>query len=51
LDTIILPSCVQEYGRIDVLVNNAAEQHAADDITSMDPALIQRTFRTNVGAA
>lgn len=38
----------QEYGRIDVLVNNAGEQHPVEDITRMEPATIQRTFRTNV---
>ncbi|GLC56403.1 hypothetical protein PLESTB_001101000 [Pleodorina starrii] len=44
----IVEETMKEYGRIDVLVNNAAEQHPTDDITAMDPALIQRTFRTNI---
>ncbi|EFJ45122.1 hypothetical protein VOLCADRAFT_94638 [Volvox carteri f. nagariensis] len=44
----VVDDTIKEYGRIDVLVNNAAEQHPADDITTMDPERIQRTFRTNI---
>ncbi|KAG2496982.1 hypothetical protein HYH03_004988 [Edaphochlamys debaryana] len=44
----IIEETIKEYGRIDVLVNNAAEQHPVDDITKMDPATIQRTFKTNI---
>lgn len=40
--------CTQEFGHLDVLVNNAAQQTVCDDITKMDPATIERTFRTNV---
>ncbi|UFN48603.1 SDR family oxidoreductase [Roseomonas sp. OT10] len=35
-------------GRIDVLVNNAAEQHECEDIAEIDEALVERTFRTNI---
>ncbi|PNH09004.1 Glucose and ribitol dehydrogenase 1, partial [Tetrabaena socialis] len=38
----------QEFGRIDVLVNNAGEQHLAEDVAAMEPATVQRTFRTNI---
>ena len=39
---------VGELGRLDILVNNAAEQHPVDDITQISAAQLERTFRTNV---
>ena len=39
---------VDRHGHIDVLVNNAAEQHARADITEIPSAQLDRTFRTNV---
>jgi NAD(P)-dependent dehydrogenase (short-subunit alcohol dehydrogenase family) len=38
----------EEFGRIDILVNNAAEQHEAKEPLDIDAAQIERTFRTNV---
>jgi NAD(P)-dependent dehydrogenase (short-subunit alcohol dehydrogenase family) len=38
----------EDFGRIDILVNNAAEQHEVDDPLDLDAAQIERTFRTNV---
>ncbi|WP_338664879.1 SDR family oxidoreductase [Pararoseomonas sp. SCSIO 73927] len=35
-------------GRIDVLVNNAAEQHVCEYLADIDPAQVERTFRTNI---
>lgn len=40
--------CVAELGAIDILVNNAAEQHPKDDIQDIDEAQLERTFRTNI---
>jgi NAD(P)-dependent dehydrogenase (short-subunit alcohol dehydrogenase family) len=37
-----------QFGRLDILVNNAAEQHETDDITQIDAGQIERTFRTNI---
>jgi NAD(P)-dependent dehydrogenase (short-subunit alcohol dehydrogenase family) len=37
-----------EFGRHDILVNNAAEQHEVEDFAEIDEAQIERTFRTNV---
>jgi NAD(P)-dependent dehydrogenase (short-subunit alcohol dehydrogenase family) len=35
-------------GRIDVLVNNAAEQHTCEYLGDIDEAQVERTFRTNI---
>jgi NAD(P)-dependent dehydrogenase (short-subunit alcohol dehydrogenase family) len=39
---------VKEFGRLDILVNNAAEQHETEDVREIEAAQIERTFRTNV---
>jgi NAD(P)-dependent dehydrogenase (short-subunit alcohol dehydrogenase family) len=35
-------------GRIDILVNNAAEQHVCEDFSEIPEAQVERTFRTNI---
>ena len=35
-------------GRIDLLVNNAAEQHICKDFAEISEELVERTFRTNI---
>lgn len=39
---------VAELSRLDILVNNAAEQHVAEDPLDISPEQLERTFRTNV---
>lgn len=39
---------IKKLGRIDVLVNNAAFQEHADDLTEIDDEQIEMTFRTNI---
>jgi NAD(P)-dependent dehydrogenase (short-subunit alcohol dehydrogenase family) len=39
---------VKEFGRLDILVNNAAEQHETDDFREIKAEQIERTFRTNI---
>lgn len=39
---------VKQFGRLDILVNNAAEQHEVDDPAELTSKQIERTFRTNV---
>jgi NAD(P)-dependent dehydrogenase (short-subunit alcohol dehydrogenase family) len=38
----------QEFGRINILVNNAAEQHSQESITKITEKQLERTFRTNI---
>ena len=42
--------CVRTLGRLDVLVNNAAEQHPRKRPEDLPPRQLERTFRTNVFA-
>ncbi len=39
---------LREFDHIDILVNNAAEQHPQDSITKISPEQLERTFRTNI---
>ena len=39
---------LHEFGHLDILVNNAAEQHPQDSITDISPEQLERTFRTNI---
>ena len=41
---------VSELGRLDILVNNAAEQHPQESLEDIDREQLERTFRTNVFA-
>lgn len=38
----------QEFDHIDILVNNAAEQHPQDSITDISEDQLTKTFRTNI---
>jgi len=46
----IVERTVEELGGLDVLVNNAAEQHPQPSIEEITPEQLERTFRTNVFA-
>src|SRR5215813_5824934 len=39
---------VKTFRRVDILVNNAAEQHEVNDLQDLTAGQIERTFRTNV---
>ncbi len=41
---------VRELGRLDILVNNAAEQHPRDSIEEISAEQLLRTFQTNIFA-
>jgi NAD(P)-dependent dehydrogenase (short-subunit alcohol dehydrogenase family) len=46
----IVEQTIRQAGRLDILVNNAAEQHPREDITEISEAQLERTFRTNIFA-
>jgi NAD(P)-dependent dehydrogenase (short-subunit alcohol dehydrogenase family) len=39
---------LKHYNKINILVNNAAEQHLHDSIEELDLDLMEKTFRTNI---
>lgn len=39
---------IERFGRLDIVVNNAAEQHAQDNFEDVSEEQIARTFRTNI---
>ncbi|KAL7003068.1 NADPH-dependent aldehyde reductase 1, chloroplastic, partial [Sarracenia purpurea var. burkii] len=44
----VVEEVVNAYGRIDVLVNNAAEQYKASSVEEINEERLQRVFRTNI---
>jgi NAD(P)-dependent dehydrogenase (short-subunit alcohol dehydrogenase family) len=39
---------VEAFGRLDILVNNAAEQHEQKELTDISEEQLEQTFRTNI---
>lgn len=46
----IVEKVTREFGRLDILVNNAAEQHPQERIEDITAEQLEKTFRTNVFA-
>jgi NAD(P)-dependent dehydrogenase (short-subunit alcohol dehydrogenase family) len=44
----VVQGVIDKWGRLDVLVNNAGEQHPDKDITDITVEQLQRTFQTNI---
>jgi len=46
----VVAQTIKQFGRLDILVNNAAEQHPQDSLEDIDTSQLEATFRTNVFA-
>ncbi|OIU72535.1 SDR family oxidoreductase [Rossellomorea aquimaris] len=44
----LINKVISQFGKLDVLVNNAAEQHPQDGLENISSEQLERTFRTNV---
>src|SRR5439155_9177667 len=44
----VVERVVREFGRLDILVNNAAEQHVKQSLEEITAQQLERTFRTNI---
>jgi FlaA1/EpsC-like NDP-sugar epimerase len=44
----VVSQTVDEFGRLDILVNNAAEQHVAESLEDISDEQLHRTFQTNI---
>ncbi len=44
----LVQAVIDKWGRLDVLINNAGEQHPDKDIRDITPEQLQRTFQTNI---
>jgi NAD(P)-dependent dehydrogenase (short-subunit alcohol dehydrogenase family) len=44
----VVRQVVHAFGRIDILVNNAAEQHVCERLEDLPDNQLERTFRTNI---
>ncbi|HZG36483.1 MAG TPA: SDR family oxidoreductase, partial [Gaiellaceae bacterium] len=46
----LVERALAEFGRLDCLVNNAAEQHPQESVAAIGAEQLERTFRTNIFA-
>lgn len=44
----VIKQTIQTFNKIDILVNNAAEQHPQKDISSITAQQLEKTFKTNI---
>ncbi|MDH2299779.1 SDR family oxidoreductase [Cobetia sp. 29-18-1] len=44
----VIEGALEEFGQLNILVNNAAEQYDWDDVTEIDDEQLERTFKTNL---
>jgi NAD(P)-dependent dehydrogenase (short-subunit alcohol dehydrogenase family) len=44
----VVRTVLSDLGHLDILVNNAAEQHSQDSLDKITPEQLERTFRTNI---
>jgi NAD(P)-dependent dehydrogenase (short-subunit alcohol dehydrogenase family) len=48
LSSEVVSKVVDELGKVDILINNAAEQHPQNSITDITKEQLERTFKTNI---
>lgn len=46
----VIDRTVEQFGKLDILVNNAAEQHPKSSLEEITAEQLERTFRTNIFA-
>lgn len=46
----LVEAVIARWGKLDIVVNNAGEQHPDQDIRDITPEQLQRTFQTNIFA-
>ncbi|NQX64715.1 glucose 1-dehydrogenase [Paenibacillus alba] len=46
--TNLIEQTIQKFGKLDILINNAAEQHPQPSIANITSEQLERTFRTNI---
>jgi NAD(P)-dependent dehydrogenase (short-subunit alcohol dehydrogenase family) len=46
----VVNQTLQEFGQLDIVVNNAAEQHPQDSLENISAEQLEKTFRTNIFA-
>jgi NAD(P)-dependent dehydrogenase (short-subunit alcohol dehydrogenase family) len=46
----VVDAVIAKWGRIDILINNAGEQHPEHNLEALDQAQWEQTFRTNIFA-
>jgi NAD(P)-dependent dehydrogenase (short-subunit alcohol dehydrogenase family) len=44
----IVENTIKQFGKVDILVNNAAEQHTVENFEDITQEQLERTFRTNI---
>jgi NAD(P)-dependent dehydrogenase (short-subunit alcohol dehydrogenase family) len=44
----VVGKVIEQFGKLDVLVNNAAEQHPQEELTDISAEQLQQTFQTNL---
>ena len=44
----IVKKVISGFGKVDILVNNAAEQHPQNSLLNITSAQLEKTFRTNI---
>ena len=44
----VVGQVIEQFGKLDIVVNNAAEQHPKEEVTEITPQQLRETFETNL---